>query len=91
VVTPDGLYAIVAGDPGASSLGDDGSALEAGLNVTDVDVGPDGSICVAGGGPLYQQRSELVRRIFPDGRIETVAGGGKPGGSYPSEDLGDGI
>jgi hypothetical protein len=76
VATPDDLYAVVAGDPGASSLGDGGSALDAALHVTDVDVGPDGSIYVAGGGPLYQQRHRLVRRIFPDVLCDSRASSG---------------
>jgi hypothetical protein len=71
VATPDDLYAVVAGDPGASSLGDGGSALDAALHVTDVDVGPDGSIYVAGGGPATEATLTDVQRIAvaPDGGL----------------------
>ncbi|WP_092615590.1 hypothetical protein [Jiangella sp. DSM 45060] len=67
-VGPDGVIETVAGTGAREDSGDGGPATEAGLSepVT-VDVAPDGALVVAG------TREDDVRRIGPDGVIETVA------------------
>jgi hypothetical protein len=71
-VWPDGHISTVAGTgdlPGFS--GDGGPATAAQLSpVTGVAVLPDGSFLIADGG------NGRVRRVWPDGHISTVAGGG---------------
>lgn len=58
------------GDPGGLS-GDGGPARDARLSRPDhIAVGPDGSVFIADRG------NRRVRRVSPDGLIETVAGGG---------------
>lgn len=65
----------VAGDGTVGSGGDGGPAKDAQLNAPrDVQVAPDGSIYIADSG------NNCVRRVNPDGTIETVAGVCGPGG-----------
>ncbi|WP_069113058.1 hypothetical protein [Jiangella alba] len=68
LVGPDGVIETVAGTGARVDSGDGGPAAEAGLSepIT-VDVAPDGALVVAG------TREDRVRRIGPDGVIETVA------------------
>lgn len=66
-VDRDGSVSTLAGT-GQEGVAD-GPAAEATFRVpVDVDVGPDGSIYVADSG------ADMIRRITPDGRVETVAG-----------------
>ena len=79
-VASDGTITTVAGigraryNRGPTLHGDGGPAVEAALNVVGaVAVGADGSLYIA------DLRNHAVRRVGPDGRIETVAGTGVPG------------
>ena len=90
---PSGRFQVVAGDGRPGFSGDGGRALHAELRLQD-----HSGIAVASNGTVYVSDSgnDRVRAIFPDGRIQTVAGGGplslpaKPGTSIParSGDLG---
>jgi RHS repeat-associated protein len=91
-VGPDGIITTVAGNgkQGYFGQGDGGPATSASLsyNVTDVAVGPDGSIYIADGG------HHCIRRVGPDGIITTVAGGrsyntGSDGGPATNVKLGE--
>ncbi len=65
-----GFFTNVAGNGQGISSGDGGLATQASLAPGALTVGPDGSLYVVdGNGPS-------VRRVLPDGIIETVAGGG---------------
>ncbi|MEW6039323.1 MAG: PKD domain-containing protein [Pseudomonadota bacterium] len=67
----DEIIETVAGDGTAGFGGDGGPAANARLNTPwDVSVGADGSLYVADSG------NGRIRRIWPDGTIRTVAGGG---------------
>jgi len=67
----DEVIETVAGDGTAGFSGDGGPAANARLNTPwDVSVGADGSLYVADSG------NGRIRRIWPDGTIRTVAGGG---------------
>ena len=69
-VTPDGIINTVAGDGAGGRSGDGGPATSAQLlGPTGVAIGPDGSIYIA-------DRSLRIRRVDPDGIINTVAGNG---------------
>jgi RHS repeat-associated protein len=78
-VTPDGLIWTVAGTGIKGYSGDGGPATEARLgNVSGVAQGPDGSLYMTTwdrtpGSP--DEYSNRVRRVTPDGIIDTVAGG----------------
>jgi NHL repeat len=73
-VLPDGTIETVAGSGVMGSFGDGGPALEAGLD------SPFAAVPVAGGGYLIADTgNHRVRRVLPDGTIETVAGTGAPG------------
>ena len=77
-VGADGKIETVAGGGDPDVLGDDGPATEASLgNPRGIALASDGTIYVA------DAANERVRRITPDGRILTAAGGGSGG-------LGDG-
>ncbi len=79
-VGPDGIIWTVAGNGTRGFSGDGGPATEAQLGTVErVALGPDGSIYIADSG------NHRIRRVRPDGIIETFAGGGNP-----SEDIGDG-
>ncbi len=68
-VGPDGIINTVAGNGSINYSGDGGLATEAGLaNVADIEIGKDGS--------LYIVDSGRVRRVGPDGIINTIAGNG---------------
>jgi uncharacterized protein (TIGR03437 family) len=71
-VTPDGLIATVAG-PNAGFSGDGGPALSAGL------ANPQG-LAVDSAGALYfaDSGNNRIRKITPDGLIQTIAGDGGP-------------
>jgi len=84
-ITPDGTFAHFAGNGSEVFSGDGGLAVDAGIGVpTGLDVGPDGSIYFAVG---FHQR---VRRVRPDGVVQTVAGSGP---AHPNDGhyTGDGI
>jgi hypothetical protein len=67
-VSVDGSISAVAGNGSATSAGDGGPAPRAGLeDPTDIAIAPDGGYVIADG--------SRVRRVWPDGRITTVAGG----------------
>lgn len=70
-VGPDGIITTIAGKGPPGFSGDGGPATEALLNVhRAIKLGPDGSLYIADG---FNVR---VRRITPDGIINTVVGGG---------------
>lgn len=75
-VAPDGTIDTIAGQGRAAGFaGDGGPAKAARMNApVGVTVGPDGSIFVS------DQLNHRVRRIAPDGTIETIAGGGRRSG-----------
>ncbi|MCG8425605.1 MAG: hypothetical protein MJE77_47605 [Proteobacteria bacterium] len=73
-VGPDGIITTVAGNGERSYGGDGGKAIEAGLNSPyDVAIAPNGSLYIA---DTYHGR---IRRVTPDGIIDTVAGDGSIG------------
>jgi RHS repeat-associated protein len=75
-VDPSGIIHTVAGNGTASFSGDGGPALQATLSSpTGVDVAPDGTIFIADVG------NARIRRVGPDGIIQTAAGIG-PGGAF---------
>ena len=67
-VLPDGTITTIAGNGQYGPGGDGGPAVGASLSVTAVDATPNGGFVVAGG--------DRVRAVTPDGRIDTIAGGG---------------
>jgi hypothetical protein len=70
-VWPDGHISTVAGTGDAGFSGDGGPATAAKLaSVTGVAALPDGSFVIA------DSDNHRVRRVWPDGHISTVAGGG---------------
>ena len=70
-VTPSGGVSIVAGSGSAGFSGDGSLATTAELNnPRGVAVGDDHSIYIA------DQENHRIRRVFPDGRIASVVGGG---------------
>ena len=75
-VTPDGVITTFAGNGTSGFLGDGGAATAAEL------ASPQG-VAVDGAGAVYiaDNRNNRIRKVAPDGRIGTVAGGGS-GGSY---------
>jgi len=73
-ISPDGIITTVAGNGIGGFSGDGGSAIESQLYFPgDVAVGDDGSIYIADTG------NERIRRVGPDGIIETIAGNGVSG------------
>jgi sugar lactone lactonase YvrE len=79
-VSPDGIITTVAGSGRAGFLGDGSPASEARLNKPGFPLlDAEGTLYIS---DLFNHR---VRRMRPDGRIETVAGGGRP-----ADRLGDG-
>ena len=72
-VAPDGVITTFAGGGDPDELGDGGSALAASLHgPRGIEVTDDGMVYVADTG------ADRIRRITPDGRIATAAGGGTP-------------
>ena len=73
-VSPDGIISTVAGDGTPGFSGDGGPAKKARLHTpTGVAVLPDGTILIS------DEDNYRLRAVLPDGRIETLAGLGKPG------------
>ncbi len=71
---PDGQVTPVAGCGRSGGRGDGGPALDAELdNPCGLAVGRDGTLYIA------DSFTNRVRRVGPDGRIDTVAGRGQPG------------
>lgn len=71
-ITPDGTVTTIAGTGAADFSGDDGPAKKATLNKPmGLALGRDGTLFIADAG------NARLRAIGPDGRIRTVAGGGK--------------
>jgi len=71
-VSPDGIISSIAGKDGVAGVpGDGGPALEAYIEPYAIDVGPDGSI--------YIVDNSRIRKITPDGIINTTAGNGEWG------------
>ena len=71
VVTPDGLIRTVAGTGVAGFSGDGERATAAQLSdPRGLALGPDGSLYIA------DQKNNRIRRVTPDGFIQTVVGGG---------------
>ncbi|HEX6293026.1 MAG TPA: RHS repeat-associated core domain-containing protein [Herpetosiphonaceae bacterium] len=70
-VSPDGIITTVAGTGAAGFSGDGGPATNAQFSrVTDITLGPDGSLYIA------DQDNYRIRKVSPDGIITTVAGTG---------------
>ena len=69
----DGLINTVAGNGAFASTGDGGPATAAAILPDQIVVGPDGSIYIA--------ESNRIRRIGPEGIIQTIAGTGVQGTS----------
>ncbi|MGC4068861.1 MAG: RHS repeat-associated core domain-containing protein [Polyangiaceae bacterium] len=70
-VLPDGSITTLAGKGTAGFSGDGGAALEAELSSPrGLALGPDGSLYVV------DQGNNRIRRVTPDGLIQTVIGGG---------------
>lgn len=82
-IKPDGTISVIAGKTGypypvyselASENGK--SALEARLNnIVDIKVASDNSVYIVHN--IYPERSGVIRKISPDGLINTVVGGGQ--------------
>jgi RHS repeat-associated protein len=66
-ISPDGIITHFAGSGGLWSTGDGGPAIEAGLKADHLAVGPDGSV-------YFSEAWSRIRRIGPDGIIDTIAG-----------------
>jgi RHS repeat-associated protein len=72
-VTPDGVIRTVVGG-GDGFAGDGGDALTARISgPSDLAIGPDGSLYIA------DTNNQRIRRVTPNGRIDTVAGSGATG------------
>jgi uncharacterized protein (TIGR03437 family) len=74
-------YAIATAAGGAtpyyySGLGDGGPATSAALGI------PTNDVTVDGNGNFYIVAGNLIRKVTPDGKIATVAGGGSSVGEY---------
>jgi glucose/arabinose dehydrogenase len=72
-VSPDGTITTVAGNGTRGLSGDGGAATAAEL------FDPRGLAVMPDGGFLIADGDYVVRRVFPDGKITTVAGTGTPG------------
>jgi sugar lactone lactonase YvrE len=70
-----GVIETVAGVGTEGATGDGGAAVRAAIDAAKLLVGPDGSLYLVGGDPDGGQ----IRRIAPDGTIETVVGTGTLG------------
>lgn len=75
----DGVLVRLAGQPYSGYAGDGGKAIDALFwQISDIDVGPDGSIYIS------DYRNHRIRKITPDGLIDTVAGNGTITDGYGS-------
>jgi RHS repeat-associated protein len=84
-VSPDGIITTVAGTGTSGHSGDGGLAINAQLlGPKDIALGPNGSIYITS---FSYAEGGYVRRVTPDGRITTVAGGG----NLPPGEIGDGL
>jgi RHS repeat-associated protein len=72
-VGPDGTISTAAGSGRAAFARDGGPATDAGLSVWGIAVGSDASVYIA------DRNNNRVRRVSPDGIINTVAGSGTRG------------
>ena len=73
----DGIISTVAGIGRCGFFGDGGQATEAWLNYPiDVALATDGSLYFS------DERNNRIRKVGPDGIIQTVAGSGRGGSSY---------
>ena len=69
-ISPDGISARVAGSASATEMGDGGLATEASLSaITDLAVAEDNTLYIA------QPYDHVIRRVGPDGYINTVVEG----------------
>jgi len=76
---------------GGASPGDGGPANDARLcDVNDIAIGPDGSIYIAQGRETgnHVQGDHVIRKVGPDGIIQTIAGKGAEAGSNTETDSG---
>jgi RHS repeat-associated protein len=75
-ISPDGIIHVFAGTGTAGFSGDGGSATSAKLSQPyDVAVGRDGSVYIS------DQGNHRIRKVTPDGNIDTFAGNGNSGSS----------
>src|SRR5260221_1641914 len=81
-VALDGTITTVVGNGSQAYSGDGGPAVSAGIDPSDVKVGPDGSLYIA------DNVNHRIRRVGPDGIISTVAGSPTP--NCDSQGAGDG-
>jgi hypothetical protein len=72
-VASDGIITTFAGNGNTGFSGDGGPATQAAITAYDVSVAPDGSVYIA---DFVNKR---IRRVGPDGIINTVAGNGNSG------------
>ena len=73
-VSPNGIISTFAGNGSLNFNGDGGPATRSSIGSPfDVAVGPDGSVYIA------DRLSQRIRRVTPDGLIDTVAGKGLAG------------
>lgn len=78
-VGSDGIITTFAGNGGPcnfGSCGEGGPAAQAQITPYGVTVAPDGSVYISDGALRGVGGSARIRRVTPDGIIETVAGGG---------------
>ena len=76
----DGVSTSFAGNGTAGSDGDGGPAVDATItNPSNLAVGPDGSVYFGSADGAFARSDYRVRRVRPDGVIETVAGNGTAG------------
>ncbi len=75
-VGPDGIIETIAGGELWGYSGDGGPAVDAAINVADVEVGPDGTIWMHQTALPYQGVTSYIRAIDPNGIIRRIAGGG---------------
>jgi hypothetical protein len=77
LVGPDGIIETLAGDGVRGFAGDDGPAVHARIQPDDGGFGGDIAALADGGFLIADTVNLRVRRVWPDGRIATVAGDGR--------------